>query len=61
MIHASLRRRSYMQEVQAGFSLERLATGANASPGPVAARFFITSPLLLSTVKEPGRSLTEQG
>src|SRR4029077_4137228 len=43
-----------MQEVQAGFSLERLATGAVANSGPVAARFFITSPLLLSTVKGIG-------
>jgi hypothetical protein len=29
-----------MQEVQAGFSLERLATGAVANSGPVTARFF---------------------
>src|SRR6185295_14184214 len=43
-----------MQEVQVGFSLERLATGAGANSGPVAARFFITSPLLLSTVKGTG-------
>jgi hypothetical protein len=43
-----------MQEVQAGFSLERLATGAGANSGPVAARFFITSSLLLSTVKGTG-------
>jgi len=43
-----------MQEVQAGFSLERLAAGAIANSDPVAARFFITSPLLLSTVKGTG-------
>lgn len=43
-----------MQEVQAGFSLERLAAGAIANSDPVTARFFITSPLLLSTVKGTG-------
>jgi len=43
-----------MQEVQAGFSLERLATGAVANSSPVAARFFITSALLLSTLRGTG-------
>jgi hypothetical protein len=40
-----------MQEIQAGFSFDRLPTGATTNPSPVAARFFITSPLLLSTLK----------